>query len=580
MVSHKEVKDKMVRARPSGRMALGTLGALTVTLLFLAVSLAAPTLWPAAEALRASTMQDETHPIANAGMNRTVYVGMNVTLDGSLSSDDVGITNYTWTFYDDSTKTLYGMRPSYRFTSPGVFVITLAVLDGDENSDADDVTMSVQTDTVSPVANAGFGYEILVGTMVPLNASRSTDNAEIASYFWTISKRGEVLDTFAGPVQPYYFNETGNYTIILTVTDVAGLSNSTTIYMNVYAPPTWLDENWLKILTWGLIISVSTWFVVGKLRRDRTLITKTDIDKLRLRLKSSKKTWAIFKSNHLGFAGFVVLVVFVLLAVLAPLISIVEDPLSSEFMEPNATYDNPHPPTFDASPDLGLIHPFGTDSVGRDIFSMTIYGTRASLMVGLVATLISVVLGTSIGLAAGYFGRITSEVLMRITDFFLVLPWFPLMIVMMAILGQKFIWVIVVIGITGWPSTARIVRSQVLTIKERQFIERARAVGAGDSYILGKHILPNVLPLIFANTVLLIALAIFSEAFLTFFGLGDPAVISWGAMLESAYNYSAFSKGAWWWIIIPGASIIVMVLSFSLVGYALDDVLNPKLRRR
>jgi peptide/nickel transport system permease protein len=169
---------------------------------------------------------------------------------------------------------------------------------------------------------------------------------------------------------------------------------------------------------------------------------------------------------------------------------------------------------------------------------------------------------------------------MRVTDFFLVLPWFPLMIVMMAILGQKFIWVVVVIGITSWPSTARVVRSQVLTVKERQFIVRAKCVGATDGHIIKTHILPNVLPLIFANTVLLIAIAIFSEAFLDFFGLGDPTVISWGAMLEAAYDFDAFLKGAWWWIAAPGAAIVLMVLSFSLVGYAIDDVLNPKLRRR
>jgi peptide/nickel transport system permease protein len=211
---------------------------------------------------------------------------------------------------------------------------------------------------------------------------------------------------------------------------------------------------------------------------------------------------------------------------------------------------------------------------------MTMYGARASLIVGIVATAISVLLGTAIGLAAGYFGRVTDEALMRVTDFFLVLPWFPLMIVMMAILGQKFIWVVVVIGITSWPSTARVVRSQVLTVKERQFIVRAKCVGATDGHIIKTHILPNVLPLIFANTVLLIAIAIFSEAFLDFFGLGDPTVISWGAMLEAAYDFDAFLKGAWWWIAAPGAAIVLMVLSFSLVGYAIDDVLNPKLRRR
>ena len=460
--------------------------------------------------------------------------------------------------------------------------MTLTVTDADNNSDTDDVTLTVMVDTTPPIANAGLGYSILAGTLVTLDATRSVDNAGIVSYSWNISKDGEVLDVLDGPEQPYYFNETGNYTITLTVTDVGGLTNQTIIYMDVYAAATWLDENWLMLLMTALIVIGAVWSVFAKLRRDHALVTKTDIEKMQLRIKSSKKTWQIFKSNRLGFAGFIILWIFVFMAVFAPLISIVPDPKSSTYMEPTIRPDwvNPMPPTFDESPYTGYIHPFGTDAVGRDIFSLTVYGARASLLVGLVATLISVVLGTSIGLAAGYFGRTISEVLMRVTDFFLVLPWFPLMIVMMAILGQEFIWVIVVIGITGWPSTARIVRSQVITIKERQFVERAKAIGAGDGHIIGVHILPNVLPLIFANTVLLIALAIFSEAFLSFFGLSDPDVISWGAMLEGAYDYSAFSKGAWWWIIMPGASIIIMVLSFSLVGYALDDVLNPKLRRR
>jgi len=171
-------------------------------------------------------------------------------------------------------------------------------------------------------------------------------------------------------------------------------------------------------------------------------------------------------------------------------------------------------------------------------------------------------------------------VLMRFTDYFLVLPWFPLMVVLMTVLGAEFVYVIIVIGVTSWPSTARIVRSQVLTVKERSFIERARAIGAGDMYIMRKHVFPNVLPLVFANTVLLISLAIFSEAFLDFFGLGDPDVISWGTMLEAAYNYGAFDSGAWWWVLPPSLSIILCVLAFSLVGYALDDIFNPRLRKR
>lgn len=531
-----------------------------------------------------ASAQDVTPPVANAGPDISGFVGVNVTLSGAASTDDVGVVNYTWTFSDGEDMTLYGRDITYKFQEPGTYNVTLTVRDAEENWDTDNVTVTVRLDTVSPVARAGASYNITVNSRIPLNATRSTDNSGvISSYVWTVAKDGEVLDVLEGPLRYYWVNETGRYEITLNVTDLAGNSNETMLVITVFSPPTWLEQNWWKILLVSSAIVLTAYFIGNKLKRDKALFTSTDAEKMRMRVKGAKKTWRIFKANRLGFSGFLVLIAFVVVAVFAPWLSTVPDPGYSGNFEPNRIADgwiNPLPPTFDPSPYTGFVHPFGTDNIGRDIYSMTLYGARASLMVGLIATLISVVLGASIGLAAGYFGRVTQEVLMRVTDFFLVLPWFPLMIVMMAILGQKFVWVIVVIGITSWPSTARIVRSQVLTIKERQFIERARAVGAGDGHIISKHILPNVLPLIFANTVLLISLAIFSEAFLSFFGLGDPSVISWGAMLEAAYSFSAFSAGAWWWILAPGASIVIMVLSFSLVGYALDDVLNPKLRRR
>ena len=207
-------------------------------------------------------------------------------------------------------------------------------------------------------------------------------------------------------------------------------------------------------------------------------------------------------------------------------------------------------------------------------------GSRASLIVGILASLISIVMGTVIGISSGYFGKFTDEVLMRLTDFFLVIPWFSLMIVIASLLGRSFTNVIIVIGITSWPSTARIVRAQVLSVKEMGFVERARAIGAGDGHIIVKHISPNVFPLIFANTVLLVANSIFSEAFLDFFGLGDPNVISWGTMLEEVYKAGAFTSFTWWTILAPGACIVLLIMSFYLIGDALDEILNPRLRRR
>ena len=433
------------------------------------------------------------------------------------------------------------------------------------------------------VADAGPNIRVDEGVTVEFDGTGST--GDILSYTWNFTYDDEpvVLD---GDVVQFTFEKRGVYVVTLNVTGHNATWDTDTATITIVYVPTWLEAHIGSIVKWTVLIGLIAWaasFVLRKYLKDRALLTPSDIEKLKVQWRNTKKTWKIFKANRLGFSGFVILIGFVIVAILAPILSTVPDPKNPDNYEYNHLSEgwvNPLPPSWDPSPYTGQRHIWGTDVFGKDVYSMTLYGTRASLEVGLIATLISVALGASIGLAAGYFGKVTDEALMRITDFFLVIPWVPLMIVMMAILGQKFIWVVLVIGITSWPSTARIVRSQVLTIKERQFIERARAIGANSGQIIKKHILPNVLPLIFANTVLLISLAIFSESFLDFFGLGDPRVISWGSMLEAAYANGAFDNNAWWWISAPGLAIVLMVLSFSLVGYALDDVMNPKLRRR
>ncbi len=523
---------------------------------------------------------------SDAGADKSVVQGMIVRFNGSASASTAPpITNYTWTFDDGGLKTLYGATPNYTFMNVGTFVVTLTVRDTDSSTSTDQVTVTVRKDEFAPTVRLG-NRTIAPGgpTLVTLDGSRCSDDGRIVNWTWYLLDQNIYL---YGVKVDYDFEKPGNYIIYLTVTDAVGNNTTGEMSVRIQKEPNFVMKNWGFFFIALPLILVIVYMFVSKLRRGAGLFTSTDREKARLQWKNFKKTWSIFKANRLGMVGFIVLLAFIAIAALAPVLSTVHDPLNDK--EPNKMGDlndplddwiNPLPPSLSPSPFTGFRHPFGTDGVGRDVYSLTLYGTRASLEVGLVATLISVVLGTLVGLSAGYFGKVTDEVLMRVTDFFLVLPWFPLMIVMMAILGQKFSLVILVIGITSWPSTARVVRSQTLTIKERQFIVRARAVGAGDSHIIRTHILPNVLPLIFANTVLLIAIAIFSESFLDFFGLGDPTIISWGTMLEGAYNMSAFERGAWWWIAAPGAAIVIMVLGFSLVGYAIDDVLNPKLRRR
>jgi peptide/nickel transport system permease protein len=269
----------------------------------------------------------------------------------------------------------------------------------------------------------------------------------------------------------------------------------------------------------------------------------------------------------MGMAGLVVLLFFVAVAVLAPLIA------STEHLDPTCTCAGTplQPPSSE--------FPFGTDDLGRSVFALTVLGSRVSLLVGFLATLISVVIGAVVGIVAGYFGRWPEVLLMRVTDWFLVIPFLPLAIVLASLLGPSLTVIIFVIGITSWPSTARIVRAQVLSVKTRPYVERARALGAGGWHLTTRHILPNVGPIIFANTVLLVAIAILSETTLSFLGLGDPLSVSWGTILDAAFSAGAATAGDWWWLVPPGVAIVLVVLAFTMCGYALDEILNPRLRQ-
>ncbi len=220
----------------------------------------------------------------------------------------------------------------------------------------------------------------------------------------------------------------------------------------------------------------------------------------------------------------------------------------------------------------------GTDWLGRDLFAQFLYGARISLIVGLLSAFLSVGIGLVVGIVSGYVGRLFDEIMMRFSDMLLVLPGLPLLMVLILVLGTSINNLIIIIGLLGWMGFARTVRSQTLSLKERPFVEAAKAVGAGRFHIISKHILPNVMSLVYVSLALSVPTAILSEAALSWLGLFDPSVVSWGRMLYEAQVHQGYQQI--WWIIPPGISIALVSLSFILLGYALDEILNPKLRAR
>ena len=216
--------------------------------------------------------------------------------------------------------------------------------------------------------------------------------------------------------------------------------------------------------------------------------------------------------------------------------------------------------------------------MGRDLFAQFLYGARISLIIGLLSAFLSVAIGLVVGIVSGYVGRLFDEIMMRFADMLLVLPGLPLLMVLILVLGTSINNLIIIIGLLGWMGFARTVRSQTLTLKERPFVEAAKAVGAGRFHIISKHILPNVMSLVYVSLALSVPTAILSEAALSWLGLFDPSVVSWGRMLYEAQAHQGYTQV--WWIIPPGISIALVSLSFILLGYALDEILNPKLRAR
>jgi peptide/nickel transport system permease protein len=298
-------------------------------------------------------------------------------------------------------------------------------------------------------------------------------------------------------------------------------------------------------------------------------------ERWRLRVRGAREFMGRFVRRRDGLAGFLILLVFFAMALWPDL-----------FVGPpetvlTATGRALEPPS--------AFHPFGTDELGRDIMNLTVHGARISMSIGLLATAITIFFGALIGVVAGYIGGRTDGALMRLTDFFLVLPTFVLAIILapviLEIIGPEaqffglratLLVIVVVIGITSWATTARIIRSQTLSIRERMFVDRARVIGSGSGHIMRRHIFPNVVNLIVAQAVITFAAAVFIETSLAFIGLGDPFAPSWGQILDSAQAAGAPGLGAWWYIAPPATCVVLVVLSFTLVGNALDDILNPK----
>ncbi len=277
---------------------------------------------------------------------------------------------------------------------------------------------------------------------------------------------------------------------------------------------------------------------------------------------STSWLWSVVWGTTTARAGVLLLGFFVVLALFSPLLR----PYSID-QQVGGVYD---PPSW--------AHPLGLDDGGIDMVSLLMEGGRMSLTVGFAAALVAMVVGGGIGVLAGYFGGWVDTVLMRITDYFLVIPSLPLAIVIAAVWGPSLGHLIIVIALLLWTSTARLIRAEVRSVRERVYVKRARALGAGHTRIVLRHVLPQIGPLLVANTVLSVASAIFDESALAFLGLGDPTAVTWGKIIELAFLRTAVSAGAWWAIVPAGLCVALVIVACFWIGQSVEDALNPRLK--
>ena len=418
-----------------------------------------------------------------------------------------------------------------------------------------------------PVADAGGNLTVLAREKFVLNGSGSTGID--LNYTWSVYYESRTK-TYYGMVVELSFSKPGGSEANLTVTDSQNRTSWDKIDIVINEPPkTFLEKYLTTILFAGILGGIALYFaivVVLRLRSGQPIVSVSRREKVQL---ASRRYLVIIKKvlrNPMGLLGVLVLTFFALLAIFGPFIT----PYDVKVQDPRQSMLLP-------SKEYWL----GTDGYGVDIFSELLYGARTSMLVGTVSAVIASVLGAAVGLYSGYVGGWKDEVVMRLNDVVLSIPWLVLMIIVAAFVGKiDLTGIILIIGLTGWSYTARMVRAQVLSVKERQYVERARAIGSSEMNIIRRHIFPNTFPLIFANTILTVAVSILSESTLSFLGMRPVNEVTWGTMLSFASEASAFQTGRQWWIIAPGLCIVVVVLGFTLLGYALDEILNPKLRRR
>ncbi|RBP86020.1 peptide/nickel transport system permease protein [Rhodobacter sp. 140A] len=276
-----------------------------------------------------------------------------------------------------------------------------------------------------------------------------------------------------------------------------------------------------------------------------------------------KDFWHRFRANKGGLIGLVLLALIVAVALLAPML----------FPgNPWKMVARPFVPPFE-----GMKFPLGTDAVGRNVAAGLAYGGRVSLLVGLVSTLAALLIGIPVGALAGYFGGRIDDLLMRVTEFFQTVPSFALAIVIVAIFQPSVVSITLAIGIVSWPPVARLVRGEVMSLRQREYIEAAILQGLSTPAIILRQILPNAVSPIIVMASLMVASAILLESSLSFLGLGDPNLMSWGYMIGAARTVI---RQAWWLSLFPGVAIVLTVLALNLIGESLNDALNPRLSRR